>query len=105
MNPQRDLIFDLGLNKGEDSLFYLRKGFRVVAIEANPILASETAKSLSTWTAADRLTILNCGVWNEKATLTFYENLDNDHWSSFYRGAGTRLNTRFQEHQIECIRI
>ena len=31
-----DLIFDVGLHRGEDSDFYLRKGFRVVAFEADP---------------------------------------------------------------------
>ncbi len=34
MNP--DLIFDVGMNNGDDTDFDLAKGFRVVAIEANP---------------------------------------------------------------------
>lgn len=33
-----DLIYDVGLNRGEDTDFYLRKGFRVVAFDANPEL-------------------------------------------------------------------
>ncbi len=33
-----DLIYDVGLHRGEDAEFYLRKGFRVVAFEANPDL-------------------------------------------------------------------
>lgn len=35
----RDLIFDIGANNGDDTAFYLKKGFRVVAIEADPALA------------------------------------------------------------------
>jgi len=31
-------IFDVGLHKGEDTEYYLTRGFRVVAIEANPDL-------------------------------------------------------------------
>ena len=31
-----DLIYDVGMHRGEDTQFYLRKGFRVVAFEANP---------------------------------------------------------------------
>ena len=31
----KDLIFDIGMHKGEDAEFYLRKGFRVVAFEAD----------------------------------------------------------------------
>jgi hypothetical protein len=34
------LIYDVGAHKGEDAEFYLKKGFSVVAIEANPELYS-----------------------------------------------------------------
>ena len=30
-----DLIYDVGMHRGEDTAFYLRKGFRVVAVEAD----------------------------------------------------------------------
>ena len=33
-----DLIYDVGLHMGEDTDFYLKKGFRVVAFEADPDL-------------------------------------------------------------------
>ena len=36
-----DLIYDVGAHKGEDSDFYLRLGFRVVAVEANPTLVDK----------------------------------------------------------------
>lgn len=32
------LVFDVGMHEAEDARFYLRKGFRVVAVEANPRL-------------------------------------------------------------------
>ena len=41
---QNDLIYDIGMHKGEDSEFYLRKGFRVVAFEANPELIASCAQ-------------------------------------------------------------
>ncbi len=37
-----NLIFDIGMHKGEDSEYYLKKGFDVVAFEAHPGLISET---------------------------------------------------------------
>jgi hypothetical protein len=30
------LIYDVGMNNGDDTAYYLRRGFRVVAIEPNP---------------------------------------------------------------------
>ena len=38
---EKDLVYDVGLHKGEDTEYYLKKGFRVIAIEANPQLISE----------------------------------------------------------------
>ena len=34
-----DLIVDVGAHNGDDTAFYLHKGYRVIAIEANPVLA------------------------------------------------------------------
>jgi hypothetical protein len=35
-NP--NLIYDVGMHTGQDTEFYLAKGFNVIAIEANPLL-------------------------------------------------------------------
>jgi hypothetical protein len=39
MARNEQLIYDVGLHKGEDTEFYLKKGYQVVAFEANPSLA------------------------------------------------------------------
>lgn len=33
-----NLIIDVGMHNGQDTAFYLAKGFDVVALEANPVL-------------------------------------------------------------------
>ncbi len=38
---QPNLIYDVGMHKGEDTLFYLKKGYNVIAFEANPDLVAE----------------------------------------------------------------
>jgi FkbM family methyltransferase len=40
MTNVANLIYDLGCHNGQDSDFYLKKGFNVVAVEANPELCS-----------------------------------------------------------------
>ena len=40
----RSLIFDVGCNDGQDADFYLKKGFRVVEVEANPALCEALKK-------------------------------------------------------------
>jgi hypothetical protein len=39
MTKHADLVYDVGFHQGEDTAFYLKKGFRVVAFEAHPRLA------------------------------------------------------------------
>jgi FkbM family methyltransferase len=98
-----DLIFDLGANQGEDSEFYLAKGFRVVAVEANPLLYAGLRDRLAGPIAQGQLVLLNLGIWSEARTLTFYLNEDNDHWSSFDPAYGTRQGTRYRTLDIPCL--
>lgn len=102
---RRNVVFDLGMNKGEDSAFYLRKGFNVVAVEANPMISRRNSESFSPYAERGQLTILNVGIWSEEKELLFYANLDNDHWSSFDPSYGCRDGTRFETTQVPCVRV
>ena len=42
-----NLIYDVGLHRGEDTDFYLKMGFGVVAVEANPELIAQCKILLS----------------------------------------------------------
>lgn len=105
MQAHEDLIYDLGTNQGEDTEFYLAKGFRVVGVEANPVLYAALAAKLATPIAAGRLVLLNLGIWSEARRLTFYANQENDHWSSFDPSYGTRQGTRYATLAIPCITV
>ncbi len=39
---RRTLIYEVGLRLGEDSEFYLKNGFYVVAVNANPVITAKT---------------------------------------------------------------
>ena len=54
-----DLMFDVGMHKGEDSEFYLKKGFRVIAVEAVQSLCTAVSERLADSVAAGRLVIVN----------------------------------------------
>lgn len=98
-----DLIFDFGANDGRDTEFYLLKGFRVVSVEANPSLYSNLRDRFADFLATGQLVLLNLGVWSGPSKLTFYINLDNDHWSSFEPAYGCRDGTRFTTVEIQCV--
>ena len=97
------LIMDIGMNNGRDSLFYLRKGFRVVAVEANPVLVTQVRKGLANYIASGQLAIEPVGLAQKEGKLPFYINLDNDHWSSFVKDWGTRDGTRYEEIEVACV--
>jgi FkbM family methyltransferase len=82
---KEDLIYDVGLHKGEDSEFYLKKGFRVVAIEALPALAQIAAQRLRAYLDNGQLVILNVAVAEKDGPLTFFENRGFSIWGTAYQ--------------------
>ena len=35
-----ELVFDIGMHNGDDTAYYLSRGYRVLAVEANPSLCA-----------------------------------------------------------------
>lgn len=88
LNP--NLIFDIGMHVGQDSDFYLRKGFNVVAVEANPMLAAAGEKRFARELRERQLTLLNIGVGEARGRAEFHVNLELSEWSSFKPATASR---------------
>jgi FkbM family methyltransferase len=71
----RSLVYDVGAHRGEDTEFYLQKGFRVIAIEANPNFCSEISERFSSYVETGKLIVLNVAVANASGPIDFY--IDN----------------------------
>ena len=99
------LIFDLGMNDGEDTAFYLSRGFNVVALDANPALCERALKRFSVEIGDGRVKILNAAIWDKPGQAKFYVNLDNDHWSSLDLGWAGRDASRYQEIAVRCVTL
>jgi FkbM family methyltransferase len=99
------LIFDLGMNNGDDTDFYLRRGFDVVALEANPSLCEKARTRFASALAGGRLTILNAAIWDRPGEATFHVNLDNDHWSSLDIGWAGRDASRCRAVKVRCVTL
>ncbi len=99
------LIFDLGMNNGDDLLYYLRRGFNVVAVEANPALCERAGNKFRAAVDDGRLKILNAAIWEKTGEATFYVNLDNDHWSSLDVGWAGRDASRFREITVPGVTL
>jgi FkbM family methyltransferase len=76
------LIFDVGLHKGEDTTFYLEKGFRVVAFEANPDLIAHCRSRFHDKIIAGDLVIVPGAISREKGPIKFFPNEANSVWGT-----------------------
>jgi FkbM family methyltransferase len=54
-----ELIYDIGMDDGDDTDFYCRKGFRVVAVEADPDLCEQATMRFASEIADGRITVIN----------------------------------------------
>lgn len=97
-----DLIYDVGMNNGDDTAYYLARGYRVVAIEANPVLAEECAKRFAAEVADGRLIILNVGVGEQEGEFPFWICETVSEWSSFNRGVASRDGSAHHPLSIPC---
>lgn len=77
----KDLIYDVGMHKAEDTEFYLRKGFRVIAFEADPDLASNCRSRLKEYIERGQLVIVEGAIIDldieenkNRKTIRFYKN-------------------------------
>lgn len=83
-----DLIYDVGMHKGEDTDFYLKKGFRVVGIEANPVLAQHCRERFRSSIQSGRLTVIEGAIVRFDAVppppgkVPFYSNEQRSVWGT-----------------------
>ena len=80
-----DLIYDVGLHNGDDTAHYLAKGYRVVAIDANPVMIDRAQQRFADSVADGRLTLLNLGIFHVAGRVDFHVS-EHDDWSSFESG-------------------
>jgi FkbM family methyltransferase len=81
---QRTLVYDVGLHKGEDTDFYLRMGYQVVAIEANGELVENATRRFEDAITRGKLRVIHGAVAPASMgnKVVFYKNRDQLAWST-----------------------
>lgn len=85
-----DLVYDIGLHVGNDTAYYLSQGYRVVAIEANPVLVEQCRQRFQGHLQNGMLRILPVGIAEIEGVLPFYVNPRNTEWSAIDKEAAFR---------------
>jgi hypothetical protein len=77
------MIKDVGMNRGEDTDFYLHKGYKVVGFEANPLIVEQCKSRFRDAIATGQLHIVKGAIAPLKfgTKVTFFQN-SNTIWST-----------------------
>ncbi|BBK36538.1 hypothetical protein STAQ_16160 [Allostella sp. ATCC 35155] len=101
----RDLVFDVGMADGADTRFYLAKGFRVIAIEADPATAAIAREAFAPEIADGRLTILPCAVSDRDGRQTFFCNRQQPAWGSLRPHWGAGAGAVVSPLEVEAVTL
>jgi len=104
----RQLIFDLGLHHGYDAEYYLNKGFKVIALEANPAMIRRARKNrvLAAAEEEGRLGMVPMALWHRGGeSISFYLNAQKDDWSSIEKKWAEKEKHESQEIKVATISL
>ncbi len=83
-----DLIYDVGMHKGEDTDYYLKKGFNVIGYEADPIWAAHCRSRFSEEIKNGKLIVVEGAIVeiplgeSKERTIKFYKNKEISVWGT-----------------------
>jgi FkbM family methyltransferase len=97
-----NLVYDVGMHTGEDTGYYLFKGYDVIAIEANPKLVRQAEHKFQDAIAQKKLRILQIGIAAESGEAEFFVSRKSI-WSSFDKAGATKNGKGFKVIQVRCV--
>jgi FkbM family methyltransferase len=98
----QDLIYDVGMADGRDTAYYLSRGFRVVAVEASPQLASEARLYFEAQRQAGQLIILENAIAVADGALPFWIFEGYPEWNSFDPGRAEQAGIAHYKVAVSC---
>lgn len=100
-----DLIYDVGMNNGDDTAYYLHKGFRVLAVEADPVLVAAAHERFAEPIRQGRLQVVNCAIGPRDEDAEFWICEDRSEWNSFDRAIASREGRPHHSITVPCRRF
>lgn len=101
----RGLVFDIGVGGGEDSAYYLYKGFQVVGVEANPVAVEGLRKRFRSEIDEGRYILVPIGIAEVDGQAGFWVCDDWAEWSSFHRDIASRAGARHHKVMVDTCRF
>lgn len=92
-NVTDDLIFDVGMHKGEDTKYYLSLGFRVLAVDADPNMIELAKKTFVPYLSSGRLALLNVAISDKDDQEADLYISEQSEWNSLKRQVSDRKHS------------
>lgn len=104
------LVYDVGAHIGHDTEHYLSLGYRVVAIEADPVLVRDLNQKFAPEIAGKRLTLLNLAIAEQDGKLTMGICPQLRQWNTFdiddlRRRVAKQQGFEVLEQEVPCRRF
>ncbi len=104
-----NLIFDVGSNNGDDADFYLRKGFKVVAIDADKSLCDHVSKRFAAQIASRQLDVIY-GAAGPKTgeLLTFYICDEMTDWNTtdpYFVARNEKAGAKYRKVEVPTVNV
>ncbi len=97
-----DLVYDVGVNNGDDTAYYLFKGYRVLGIEADPTFMAPLRERFAAEIARGQLTLLNVALAPERKLAAFWICEGYSLWNSFDQEVASRMGHKCHSVELEC---
>lgn len=102
MNCCADLVYDVGMHNGDDTAYYLHKGYRVLAVEANPGLVAPARQRFAREIAAARLHIAPVAIGAVNGEAELFVPAQHDLFGSLDATKAARWGERVHRLRVVC---
>jgi FkbM family methyltransferase len=99
--------FDIGANDGSDTDAYLKRGNRVVSVEANPALCVDLRKRFASAIENGQLVVIDKAI-SRRRKVALYVNSEESGWGTTqpsYAARGHRLRGKITEVEVDTITV
>jgi FkbM family methyltransferase len=100
-----NLIFDIGANTGQDTAYYLSKGYRVIAVDASPDMIRQIKQQLAAYVESGQLELLNYAISEQDGEVLNFYLSENTDWHSLDKNISNRDGKLVDTIQVESITL
>lgn len=98
---KRNLIFDIGMRQAQDTEYYLKKGFQVIAIESDPALVQSAYRKFHHYIESHQLQLIH-GIISDHAEKPFFLKATQKEMRNFLaRIMGRKLRNTIRQIEVK----